>query len=181
MSFKMKLEQRFSTSILIMISLLSCTYFTILISTIMTMNYSLKIPAKQIDTLEELAHTDMSMVLWPTFVVMHSIKDKWVFDKTYGRAVKEGTVISSRNLMTNPKWIIDNSLRRNAIFFYEVPLKLLVIKYYKHIKPNIKFRFIKERFGLPYLASIATTTRFDRRFRQEINLRLVINLFLYNE
>ena len=173
-------EQRYSTSILILIWLSSCTFLTISISTIITMNYSLKIPAKQIDTLEKLVNTDMSMVVWPTFVAMHKIPDESVFDKICARAVNERTVISLRDLMSNVKWIVDTSLGRNAIFFYEVPLKQLVVKYKKYLKPNTKFRFINERWGLPSLLTIAITTRFNKELRNEINLRLVTILSNYN-
>ena len=141
------------------------------------MNYSLKIPAKQIDTLEELVNTDMSMVIGPNFVALHNIKNQGIYDKIYDRAMNDGTFKSSREFLSNPNYVVNTSLRKNAIFFYEVPLKLLVIKNRPRLKKNIKFRFIKERFALPYLLTVATTTRFDKTFRQKVNLRLVINIF----
>ena len=76
------------------------------------MNYSITVPAEQVDTLKDLADSDMSMIVWPKFVVLHTISDKKVFDKIYDRAVNERTVIASSELLSNPIWITDNSFGR---------------------------------------------------------------------
>lgn len=171
MSLNKNLKTKCSTLILIISWLLSCSMITILISTILTMNYSLNIPVKQIETIEELSRTDMSMVLWPTFIALHTISKHNVLDKIYKRALSEETIVPLSDLLSNPKWITDTSQRRNAIFLYPIPLKALIVKNLKNFDTKTKFRYLGERWALPYILSIATTMRFSKKLRSKINFR----------
>ena len=64
-------------------------------------------------------------------------------------------------------------MEESAMFLYEVPLKMMSIFHSNYLKPNTKFRFIGERFGNPFIQTVAMSRRLSQTFRRQINLRLI--------
>ena len=132
----------------------------------------------QIETLGELADTDMDMVVPPSFIGLQTISDKEILNKIHEKSLKRQTIVSIVDMLSDEKWIIDASNGKSAIFLYEVPLKQMVINFKKYLNPRFKFRFVEERYGFPFILTIASTMRFSSSFRHDINLRY--NIFNNN-
>ena len=152
--------------------LLGCAIMSIYFSSEITVKFSLKFPIKQINTIKELVDSDMPLIVTPSFFGLQSIKDQNLFYTIKQKVEIEKTIVSNIEMYTDEKWIVDASLGRAALFTYEVPLKQMAVIFKKHFKPNTKFRFIDERYGNPFILTIAATTRLPRSFRDMLNLRL---------
>ena len=162
---------RMSTLILMSSWLLSSMQLSLIISSEITARFSLKIPNKQINTLEELVNSDKSLIVYHTFMVVHNIKDHDVFNRMKRKIEQEQTLIGIDELYRNKTWIFRTSVGKAAMFFSTVPLKMLSIIHSKHLRPNTKFYFLDEKFTKRFLLTIASSTRLPKEFRIELNRR----------
>ena len=103
-------------------------------------------------------------------IKLHTI-DEQLFKDIERKVKKENTIMPIPEIINKEKWIVDVSYGRSAIFLYEVGLKLIANKYSKSLKPNTKFRFIDERYGNPFLLTVASSKNLPKKFRAHLNLR----------
>jgi hypothetical protein len=158
--------------------LLGAYFLLQLYSSEMMAKFSQKSVNPQMDTIEGLINSDLNVVIYKSFPTLHSIENKHLLSKLYEKTKKHQTMTTLSDLFDNNKWITGVSDGKSAIFLYEVPLKLMVIQNMKRFAENIRFRFMAERYGQPFMLTIATSLRLSRRFRYNINIRyeLTINI-----
>ena len=144
---------------------------SLIISSEITVRFSLKEPIKQINTLEELADSDMKLVGFNSLLELQNIKDKNVQDRIVSIIEQDKTLIQVRDIYNDSKWIQEVADGKSAIFMVVVPLKWLSIVFAKHLKPNTKFHFIAERYRNPFILTLASSRRLTKKFRDQLNLR----------
>ena len=136
-----------------------------------TTKLSLLYPPKQVETLEDLLDSNISLVVAPSFTAAHNILNKKTLDRIAKKIGHDKTMLPFTDIHFKKRWISSTSQGKAAIFLYEVPLKMTVIYHMKSLKPNSKFRFIDERFGGPSIQIIASSMRLPKEFRDLLNLR----------
>lgn len=162
---------RLSTWSLMSTWLLSALMFSIIISSEITMYFSLDFETKQINTIRELVASDMTLVVWPSFRGLNWISDQSLLNTIIDRFTKTKTNLPVKDMIVNKQWIVSASYGRTAFFLFEVPLKMIAIIHRNSLKTNTKFRFLDERFGPPFLATVATSKKLPKSFRDQVNLK----------
>ena len=132
--------------------------------------YSLKSAKPQIETIDDLVKSNLSLLVLPGIETFSSIK-KPLLDKIIERTKREKTILSMAEMYMDEQWIVDVSYGRSAMFFSDLPLKIMAMSYSKSLKPNTKFRFIEERYRNPFLTTIALSRRLPKKYREQFNLR----------
>ena len=132
--------------------------------------YSLDLPKPQIETINDLVKTNMSLLVLPNIQIFNSIEEN-LLDRIIKKAEKDKTILPIDRMFMEEDWIVDVSFGKSAIFFCELPLKIIAMIHSNSLKPNTRFRFIEERFGSPYIVTIALSKRLPKKFRDQFNLR----------
>jgi len=153
--------------------LIGISFVSILFSSELTAKLSLKTPVKQIDTIEELANSNLKLVIPKGFVAFQNLeaRNKQLFDKIYNKALNDKTIIFFREFFEE-KWIEGVSNQQNALFAFEVPIKIIISKASKKLKEKCRFRYLPEDYGLLSSLTIASSMRLNKKFRDELNLKL---------
>ena len=151
--------------------LFSALIISLLISSEITVKFSLKYPSKQIETIQEVYNSKMSLLFPPSFIGLNDIKDEKLFQKIKRKAELQETIVPITDMLSQKKWIVDTSYGRSALFLYEVPLKQMAINFQEFLKPNAKFYFIRERYGHPFVLTIASSIRLEKMFKRKLNFR----------
>ena len=112
----------------------------------------------------------MSLVVFTAIMGLHNIEEK-LFNKISHKFETERTILPIVNMYLEEYWIVDASYGRSAIFLYEVPLRSIAMIHSKSLEPNTKFRFINERYGNPYILTIASSRKLPKEFRDQLNLK----------
>ena len=144
---------------------------SLIISSQITAIFSLIYPPLQIDTLKELVDSNISLVVASSFPELQNIKDKNIFHKIMEKSKMDKTILPIKNIFDESKWIVDTSYGGTAIFFYEVPLKQLILMYKDNLKSESKFRFIGEKYGNTCFATIASSLSLSKEFRDLLNFK----------
>jgi hypothetical protein len=144
-----------------------------LFSSELTAKLGLKTQVKQIDTFEELVNSNIKLILPDSFTthltmgVMNSNLDL----KIYNKASKDGTILHIQEIFRNDKWITGVAFGENAIFWFEVPIKIIITNASQKLKQNCRFRYLPEDYGTQIMLTIASSVRLNKQFRQKLNLR----------
>ena len=158
------------STIILLISWIIGTYFiSIFISSEVTAKLSLKIPNKQIDSLQELLESKLKLVV-PQHIKL-DYKDYDLMIKLFTKANDYKINLNFYDLFRNKKYVIDLSNGENSIFLPTIPMKQILIKYINYFKPNTKFRFISERFTNQMITTFAINLKLNKLFRDKINFR----------
>ena len=145
---------------------------SLVISGDITARFSLKIPNKQIDSIEELVDSKMSLIVYPSFMEWDIIQDKTLFKRLKERVEQDKTIIQVDEMYRNKtEWIVSTSEGKAAMFLPVVPLKMIAKIHSKHLNPDIKFHLIHKSHPRPILATIASSTRLPKQFRTQLNLK----------
>ena len=143
--------------------LLNLFVLSSVISSEITVWYSLKFPRAQINTLNHLGDSSMN------FVSHHNFNANYL-SKKFQNKLKSSEKLSP-DVYNNPKYLQDVSQGKTAIFFYEIPLKQLAIAHQDYVNKSIRLRFIEERYDNPFRLTIATSRRLPKTFRDQLNFR----------
>ena len=100
----------------------------------------------------------------------HTIEEK-LFDKIVQKVQREKTIFPITQMFVQGHLIVDVSYGRSAMFLYEVPLKMIASLHLKSLKPNTKFHFMQDQFDKPFILTVASSKRLDKKFRDQLNLR----------
>ena len=168
-----RLLHKISTICLMTAWLFSSMQLSQIISGEITAMFSMKIPNKQINTLEELITSKMELVAFDGFMNMESVQDKSAFHQIKQKVERDRTSITIDQLFMDKKWIVDTSLGKTAILLATTPLKMIITTHLKSIAPGTKFRFLDERYRHPLLITLCASMRLSRQFRGLLNRRLI--------
>jgi hypothetical protein len=144
-------------------------FIKILFSSKMTAKLGLKTPVKQIDTLEELLNSNIKLILPNSFLMyeqMHGINIR-----IYEKALKDGKIIGTQELLRHDKWVEEVAEGENAIFQSEVPIHMIITKALRKLKEKCRFRYLPQDYGPIFHLTIASSKRLDKTFRDKLNLR----------
>ena len=162
---------RMHTIILLSFWLIGALFFSILYSGEITALFSVKIPNKQINTIEELADSGLKTYIFKNLISYHKFKTNKYLNKIYNKALNIDSVMTTYNISDRKQWIVEVSEGKSAMIFFKVPIKFTVIKHSIYLKTNTKFRFMNERPGIPFMRTIAMSRRLDKQFRDKLNYR----------
>ena len=171
------------TIILMSFWLIGISLVSTLFSGELTAKLGLKTQVKQIDTIEELADSHLKLVMLEGMIAYkNSIDNQFgLLDKIYNKAKKENTLIIFQQIfqtiLTNirqifdEKWIKGVSNGENAIFLFEILMKIIINRYSKLLGNKCRFRFLPEYYSVFNYLTIAMSKRLNKQFRHELNLR----------
>ena len=159
---------KFSTIFLLTSWLFSSMQLSQIISAEIIALFSLKIPNKQIESLEELLNSNIKTIVVSQ---VENIQDNSPLKQITQNSVRDNNIIQIKQLFIDKKGIVDTSKGKSAILFGAVPLKLLIRIYLKNIAPSTKFHLIEERFTHPFLITLFMSRRLSRQFREILNHR----------
>jgi len=152
--------------------LIGISFISILFSSELTAKLGLKTPVKQIDTIEELANSNLKLILTQAFSTEQTIeaKSQELYYRIYNKALKDNTIIIFSEFFEE-KWINGVADQQNAMFLFEVPLKAIISKESKKLKEKCRFRYLSEDYGTFFALTIVSSTRLSKQFRDKLNLK----------
>ena len=160
------------STIIALISWIFGTYLiSIFISGEVTAKFSLKIPNKQINTLEELLDSKLKFILQQSLLGFQNEHAKPLLVEIVKRAQNDRTITTISKLMKDRKWMVDLSYGKSVVFLGENLLRRALINHIKHLKANAKFRIIGERFWGQKLLSFCLSLRLNIQLRNNINVK----------
>lgn len=146
----------------------------------MTTKFSLKVPNKQIETMEELVDSDLSLIVSSPFMAMQEMTDRRLFAAIKRKVDSQKTYITTSDMMANEKWIRATAEGRAALFLSTLSLKTIVIKFFERIHANTKFYFLKEQYRNPFLLTFGSSFALSSSLRDKINLGQVYHDLQYS-
>jgi len=152
--------------------LIGISFITILFSSESTAKLGLKTPVKQIDTIEELVNSNFKLIISQEFLTEKAkeAKSQQLHHRIYIKAKKDNTIIIFSQFFEE-KWINGVADQQNAMFLFEVPLKVIISKESKKLKEKCRFRYLSEDYGTFFALTIASSTRLNKQFRDKLNLK----------
>ena len=156
----------FSTIILMTSWLFSSMQLSHIISSEIIALFSLKIPNKQIECLEDLLKSDMK-----TIVASHveNVQDNSPLKQIIQNSDRDKTKVELKQLVMDKKWIVDTSKGKTAILYGTVPLRIIILLHLSDIAPGTKFRYLQERFTHPMLITLFMSRKLSWQFRKTLN------------
>jgi hypothetical protein len=164
-----KFLKNFQSLILMSFWFIGILFIKILFSSELTAKLGLKTPVKQIDTLEELLNSNIKLILPNSFSMrepMHGINVR-----IHEKALKDGKLIETQELFRHDKWVEGVAEGENAIFLFEVPIRMIITKALRKLKEKCRFRYLPQDYGPIFYLTIASSKRLDKTFRDKLNLR----------
>ena len=146
---------------------------SILFSSELTAKLGFKTSVKQIDTIEELVNSNLKLIIFDGIESYHNL-DPILFKRIRNKAESDKTLIFFAQYF-NEKWINGTANKENAIFNFEVPIKVIISKASKMLGNKCRFRYLAEDFGVSTSLTIGSSMRLNKVFRDELNLRFVNN------
>ena len=161
-----------TSTLLLLIPWLVCAeIISIIISSEITVKFSLKYPSREIESIQELYDSQINLVFSPSFIGLNKINDRNLFQNIKRKAELYKSIVPISHMLSKKRWIVDTSYGKSALFLYEVPLKQMAINFQQFLKPNVKFSFLRERYGNPFVLTIASSIRLNVNFRRMLNFR----------
>jgi hypothetical protein len=144
-----------------------------LFSSELTAKLGLKTQVKQIDTFEELVNSNIKLVLPDSSTTHQTLgaANSNLNLEIYNKASKDITILHIQEIFRNDKWITGVTFGENAIFWFEVPIKIIITNASQKLKENCRFRYLPEDYGTQIMLTIASSVRLDKQFRKKLNLR----------
>jgi len=162
-----------SLKIMIILSLFSIIIINNYFSAKLTAKMNVKSKVDKINSLDDLFDSHINLI----FVDSKSriINNNKLYNKLRKRSQNSYTIIRPDQLIKNEKWLEGVVKGENAIFFYEPPIKNLLLNFLKKSKSDINFKFL-DNLGYS-LFSIASNRRLNNEFRHNLNFRYNLLLF----
>jgi hypothetical protein len=147
-------------------------FAAILFSSELRAKLGLKTPVKQIDTIEELVNSNIKLIINEDFLEDQSrTLNSNLFNKLYSKVLRDQTIINLQELLRNDEWIEGVADGENAIFLFEVPVKIIITNVLEKLKEKCRFRYLSQDYGPLFVLTIASSKRLDKQFRQKLNLK----------
>ena len=172
MQIKSNMQLKISVVLMMTAWLFSSFELNQIISGEITAMFSLKIPNKQIRTLQELVDSKLTLIAFEGLMDI-SQKDDTVLKRIKGKMDHDNSWVTFNEMFTNESSIVSVSEGKSAMFFANTPLSMILIKHMENSKfqKNSKFYYLDDYYRHPYVIILCISMKLARQFRNQLNFR----------